>query len=233
MRPCSARSTRVRLISACGTGWFVGLLPTLTTSTSAGSRSSRPVAPSRSVTTTSAVARASSPATGTRPGSPGPLPTSTTRPRRLRRRRRSTSPDSTCGASASRTSATRRGSGSPSDTTPRARSPWVLVAATRAVPSRPSEALTHQVRRSSHHAATCAFSAGSAVAATTSQAPSTSASTTPRSDDLDVPVAGHPARVVARARGSTSTTRAPSSTRRRARRVPTDTGADDERRGGR
>ena len=53
------------------------------------------MAPSRSVTTTSAVARASRPATGTSPGSPGPLPTSTTRPRRLRRRRRSTAPDST------------------------------------------------------------------------------------------------------------------------------------------
>ena len=56
----------------------------------------------------------------------------------------------------------------------------MLVAATRAVPSRPSDALTHQRRRCSHQAATWAFSTGSAVAATTSQAPSTSDSTTPR-----------------------------------------------------
>ncbi len=76
----------------------------------------------------------------------------------------------------------------------------MLAAATRAVPSRPSEALAHQVRRCSHQAATCALSAGSAVAATTSQAPSTSASTTARGHDLDVAVAGHPQRVVGRAR---------------------------------
>ena len=145
------------MISACGTGWFVGLLPTSTTSTSGGRRSSSGVAPSRSVTTTSAPAERLEPGQRDEPRVAGAAadeddpPPSGTAPAQV------DLPQATSTARASRTPAARRGSGSPHR---HDAEDEVAVGARRRrcepFPSRPSEALTHQVRRACAQAATCA-----------------------------------------------------------------------------
>ncbi len=72
----------------------------------------------------------------------------------------------------------------------------MLVAATRADPDAPSEALTHHVRWPSHQRATRALRAGSEVAATTSQASVEVGLLDLPLDELDVAVGGHPPGVV-------------------------------------
>ena len=210
------------MISACGTGWWPGVLPTSITRTSGASSARSSRGPSRSATTTSAWPRSRRPRTVMSPVSPGPPPTRATEPAvapvRARCRRSGRSPVSRAVATASRRAMARRGS--PPALTAILTSSTTATAGVQAAEASWSEALTHQMRCASASAETCASTAASPVAVWTNQTPSTSEGRYGRGSQFRRPASASSASA-GQATGATTVTRAPASSSPLVRRAAT------------